>query len=630
MFFKGYVRTKDKKCIEKFKDRTDFKTLEEVQSFPEYAGVLAADAILIDIDDAEQAETMMDIVEALQLNCMVIQTTRGKHFYFKNSQIANCSTHANLACGLIADIKSGFKSCYSVLKFNGEDRFVEWDKDPDADYQEVPKWLYPVKASTAFIGMDAGDGRNQALFNYILTLQANDFTQEETKETIRIINQYLLKEPLSDSELEVVLRDDAFKQPIFFKGNAFLHDKFAIFLKNHHHIIRINNQLHLYKDGIYVPGQQEIESAMITHIPQLNKSKRSEVLAYLDVLIRDNTPLAPANLIAFRNGIYDLFKGSLQPFDPDHILTNRIPWDYNPNAYAELTDRTMNKIACQDASIRTLLEEMIGSCFYRSNTLAGGKAFILTGEGANGKSTFLEMMKVLLGDRNYSVLDLKKLNDRFSTVMLFGQLANIGDDISDEFITDAAEFKKIVTGNSIDAEQKGQPKFQFKPYVKLMFSANNIPRMGKGRDTGAILRRLVIVPFQARFSKDDADYDNNIIEGLTTQESMEYLINIGVEALKGVILNRDYTESQKVQEQLEEFEESNNPVIGFFKENEDWEIENQPTNEIFIRYEMFCNENSISSLSAGEFSKQVKKYYGFTIVDKKIGGKKRRIFIKEG
>ena len=54
-FFKGYVMTENKKCIEKFKDRTDFKTLEQVQSLPEYAGILAPDAILIDIDDEEKA-----------------------------------------------------------------------------------------------------------------------------------------------------------------------------------------------------------------------------------------------------------------------------------------------------------------------------------------------------------------------------------------------------------------------------------------------------------------------------------------------------------------------------------------------------------------------------------------------
>ena len=72
-----------------------------------------------------------------------------------------------------------------------------------------------------FLDMRAGDGRNQALFNYILTLQSEDFTKEEARETIRMINRYVLEDPLSDRELETILRDEAFKKPIFFKGKNF-------------------------------------------------------------------------------------------------------------------------------------------------------------------------------------------------------------------------------------------------------------------------------------------------------------------------------------------------------------------------------------------------------------------------
>ena len=55
--------------------------------------------------------------------------------------------------------------------------------------------------------------------------------------------------------------------------------------------------------------------------------------------------------------------------------------------------------------------------------------------------------------------------------MLFGKLANLGDDISDSFKEDVAIFKKIATGESIKAENKGKDAFQFIPYAKLIFSA---------------------------------------------------------------------------------------------------------------------------------------------------------------
>ena len=631
-FFKGYVRTKDKKCTEKFKDRTDFKTLEQVQSFDEYAGILANDAVLIDIDDAAQAEILMTIVEDLQLNCRVYQTTRGKHFLFKNTteQIDKCYTHANLGCGLTADIKVGLKNSYEILKFNGKERFIEWDIEDGQQYDELPKWLTPVRGSTEFLSMDAGSGRNQSLFNFILTLQSADYSVDEARETIKLINRYVLKDPLPEDELDVILRDEAFQKPVFFKGTSFLFDKFAVFLKNNHHIIRINNQLHLYHNGIYISGTDNIEAMMIQHLPQLNRSKRQEVLAYLEVLIRNNTDPAPPNFIAFRNGIYNVADDTFHAFSPEYVITNMIPWDWNPNAYHELTDQILNNISVHDIAVRKLLEEMIGSTFYRSNALAGGKAFILTGTGANGKSTFLDMVKRLLGKPNISVLDLKKLNDRFSTVMMFSKCANIGDDISDEFVVDTAEFKKIVTGQSIDAEQKGQPKFNFDPYCKLIFSANSIPRIGKGRDSSAILRRLVIVPFNARFTPDSPDYKPFIGDDLKCQDAMEYMVQIGLQGLKRVLDARTYTTNEAMQEELQEYEESNNPIIGFFREaeNDEIKIEDEVTSVVYRKYYEWCLSNSLQPLSTGEFSKQVKKQFDFKIVDRRVNGKKCRLFVK--
>lgn len=630
MFFRGYVATKNKRCIEKYKGRTDLRTYDQIKDLPEYAGVLAHDAILVDLDDAEQAEILMNMVEALQLNCRVYQTTRGKHFLFRNTQIEKCSTHSTLACGLTADIKSGFSNSYEILKVNGEERFIEWDIEDGQKYQEIPKWLYPVRASAEFLSMEAGDGRNQALFNYILTLQVNGFSVEETRECIRLINAHILKEPLSDDELEVILRDDAFKKPIFFRGTTFLFDKFANYLKANFHIVRINGQLHLYENGIYKSGYAAIEGAMIELIPDLKKAWRTEVLAYLEILVRENTEPAPAHMIAFRNGLLNALDDTFVPLSPDHIITNRIEWDYNPNAYDELADKTLDKIACHDKSIRALLEEAAGYCLFRRNEL--GKAFILTGSGSNGKSTFLNMVKYMLGRENVSSLDLKKLSDRFSTVMLFGKLANIGDDISDEFVVDTSIFKKIVTGETIDAEQKGQPKFEFEPFVKLFFSANNIPRMGKGRDWDAIKRRLIIIPFGAKFSPDDPDYVPFIGDKLRTQEAVEYLIRVGIQGLKRVLDARQFTHSEKVQRELDEYEESNNPILSFVRECEEegYFVENQPTAEVYERYAEFCIANNLKPMSKIEFSKAVNKLMNFEIVVRRIGSKTVRVFSKKG
>ncbi len=625
MFFKGYVETKDKKCVEKFKGRTDFKTFEQVQSLPEFAGILAQDTILIDIDDFESSELLFKIVKKFKLKCRVYKTTRGKHFLFKNSGVENCKTGCYLACGLAADIKLGSRNSYEVLKFGGQDRQILLDcKDDEAD--ALPKWMFPIKANMPFLDMEVGDGRNDAFFTYELTLQSNDFSVDESRQCIQIINDFVLKEPLSQDELNVILRDEAFKKPVFFKGTTFLHDKFATYIKNNNHIIKINGQLHVYRDGIYVSGQDELEAVMIKHISGLSRAKRSEVLAYLNILIMDNTPMADPHLIAFKNGIYNLETDTLQPFNQTTVLTNRIPWDYNPNAYSEIADKTLDKIACHDPQIRQILNQCIGSCFYRSTALGGGKCFILTGEGSNGKSTFLTMVQKMLGEENIASLDLKELDAKFQNAELFGKLANIGDDISDEFIVNASVFKKLVTGNRIQVQHKGERPFEFNNYAKMLFSANNIPRIKD--KSGAVLRRLLIVPFNAKFSKNDADYDNSITFKLQSQEVMEYMIQIGLKSLKEVIEVKAFTESEKIAVEIAEYEEMNNPVKAFLTDcnDEGYELENQPIPEVFEKYDCFCVNNGFQAVSKAEFTKQINRLMNFKSAVAKKNGKSVRVF----
>ena len=625
MLYKGYVETKGKQPLEKLKNRTKWKTYDEVKNLNGYGGVLADDTILIDIDDGDQSEIMMKIVEEYQLNCKVICTSRGRHFLFKNSKVNRNRTHVPLAVGLTADIKVGTRLSYEVIKINGEERFCEWDIEPGEKYDEVPKYFFPVNTTADFIDMDAGDGRNQALFNYILTLQSNDFTVEETRETIRVLNKFVLKEPLPDDELEVILRDEAFQKPVFFIGSTFLFDKFATYLKNNGHVVKINGQLHIYREGIYINGYKEIETEMIQHIPNLKKTQRREVLDYMELIV-ETVQAADARYIAFNNGVYDVVQNELKPFSTDIVITNKIPWNYTLDAYDELADKTLNKLSCGDVSIRALLEECIGYCFYRRNEL--GKAFILTGDKSNGKSTFLDVLKHILGDENISALDLKELGDRFSTSMMFGKLANIGDDIGDDFLqgSQVSIFKKIVTGNRIKAERKGQDPFEFNPYIKLLFAANDIPRMKD--KTGAVLRRLVIIPFNASFSKSEPDYDPFIKYKLISQESIEYLIQLGIKGLKRILETDEFTKSAKVEGQLNEYEEENNPIIAFISETGVDMIENEPTNEVYKRYQVFCADNSMTPMSNIVFSKQINKRLGLKINIVNLNGKSRRIFKK--
>lgn len=625
-FFRGYVRTRNKKCVEKFKDVTELKSYDAVRALDEFAGILNGESILLDFDDSKQAEMAFNIVQKENLACRVYKTTRGVHILFKNKTVNKCGTGVKLACGLTADVKVGENS-YSILKFGGKEREVLWDNPAP---QEVPNYFVPVRSKVDFVNMSKGDGRNQSLFNYILTLQSNGFSKEDSRKCLSIINKYVLSEPLGDREMETIMRDDAFTKPVFFQGKDFMFDKFAEFMKNNSKIIKINGQLHIYKDGIYVADEDLIGSEMIQHISKLSKAQRTEVLEYLRILIRENTEASPANYICFKNGIYDVFKDELLPFSENFVMTNRINFNYNPKAKSELVETTLNKLACNDSQIRSLLEEVVGYCFYRRNEL--GKSFMLVGDGSrdrgasNGKSTFLDMVKTLLGDENISSLDLADLNKDFHNAEVCGKLANIGDDIDDSFIPNSSIFKKLVTGDRIQARRIYGHPFEFNNYAKLLFSANEVPKI-KDRG-GAIKRRLVIIPFLAHFSKDDPDYSPYIKYELRETENIEYLIQLGIQGLKRILKTQAFTESDKVKTQMDEFEESNNPVVGFFNENEDLQVENQTTTSIYNKYVEYCLANNNHPMSKIEFSKQVKKHYDVEIKSVRVDGKVQKVFQK--
>lgn len=124
--FRGYVPTRNKQCLEKFKGVEKLKTRSEVQDLDEYAGILGEETILIDVDDAETSELLFRIVQDLELKCRVYATTRGKHFLFKNCGVKKSWTKCTLAVGITTDGKVGANNSKQIVE---NDRAFDMDKE---------------------------------------------------------------------------------------------------------------------------------------------------------------------------------------------------------------------------------------------------------------------------------------------------------------------------------------------------------------------------------------------------------------------------------------------------------------------------------------------------------------------
>ena len=602
LVFKGYATGDMKKPSMKVKDK-DLLDWEQVKNCKSFGAILNKDFVDISFDSDELSEKFWNMAEQNNWNCLILENPENGHIhsYWKDTQkrISKGGKDKKLAVGLIADIHSG--STYIPLKVDGVERFPPSFEPADID--EVPEELLPVNTSQLVLDT------------------------EPIRRILNNINHFIFQDALSEDEMETITRDEAFAKPIFYKGKTFQHHVFGNYIKSQFHVKRINGQLHVYEKGVYMTGYRKIESKMIEIVPEMKATQRNETLKYLEVTTPTNEPMSDSKFIAFRNGVLNIHTMELLPHDPKFVITNMIPWDYNPEAYSELADNFLNNISCNRPSIRALLEECIGYCMFRSNIYQ--KAFILTGKQNNGKSTFLSTVEWVLGKDNCVSLDLAELAEKFSTSSIFGKLANIGDDISDEFLQgrQISLFKKVVSGNDIKAENKGQDVFFFKPTVKLLFSANEIPRVrNKGFD--AIVKRLVIIPFDAKFSPDDPDFNPDIEWDLQTQEVAEYLIQLGVKGLQRVRFNHRFTKSIEVDEQIDSFKRDNNPMMLFLDEVEEYEIINQETKEVFARYDTFCHENGFTKVAMQTFSKEITALLDCKIVDKKINGRKCRVFVK--
>ena len=617
-YHRGYIKCNAKRAVEKFKNVPDseLRTLEQAEKCESYAGILAPGVVLLDFDIKEQSDLAYIIIQRMGVRCRIYQSDKGYHFLMRaNDKLTKCQTRVKLACGVVCDVKVGSSASYECLKVNGNVREMIQDCDnPDV----APAYLSPVESDIDFLNLGDGDGRNSTLYAYILNLTKAGLSKSEIKETINVINKFVLKEPLPQSEINTICRDDAFviQKPSFTDDKGrFLHSVFAQWLVDTMNIVKISGALHIYKDGIYVRGTKMIEQEMIKHIPNLTQAKRKETWLYLDLLIEENHEIADARYIAFNNGIYDVVMEQLIPFTPDIVLVNKIPHDYDPNAKDATMLKVMNNLTCGDPKLFDLLCEMVGYLFWRKNEM--GWTFFCLGNKANGKSTFLDTLNYLLGNENTSALDLKELGKDFKSQELFGKLANIGDDIADDYISDTSIFKKVATGNIITANPKYEQPFKFRPFAKLIFSCNTFPRLNDR--TNAAARRIIPIPFNATFDKNSDDYDPFVKYKLQTEIAMSTLINLGLKGLKRMLVNNDFTRCDAVESELRSIEENNNPLIAFLKTHK---IEDQDADKLYSEYVWWASKSGVQSMSKPTFFKQIECQYNFIVdmveVDHKV------------
>jgi len=627
LVFKGYRKGKEAK---KPADKKIY-TYDQVKDEPNYGANCNSGIIDVSFDDVELSYRILDILAEMDIYTYCINSSHGIHTYWHYNKELKDGKDVILALGVKADIHS--RGTYIPLKCDGVLREETFEDSDFESIPELPSMLIPTSSKQDLWQLGDGDGRNDALSKHVFALAKIHLNEDEINQLFHIINNNILADPLSDNEIDVILRPETFDKINtmgFYDDNGkFLPNEFGKYIIEKYNAIYTNGQLCVYDKtkGFYDSSLRMIKKLMIDNLTNITMSRRNEVYDYLTIMAKD-AEQSGRRYVLFKNGVYDLATQQLLPHSPEYVISNQIPWDYNPNAYSELVDKTLNKLACNDPEIRTLLEECIGYTFYRDSKL--GKCFVFIGEKNNGKSTFLFMLNSLLGDDNYCSVDLTNMSRELDIASLANKLANIKDDISDGYMEglNVSLFKQVCTGNRCRGKFLYNDPFDFYPYATLIFSANNIPRIKD--PTGAVTKRMIIIPFNAVFTKEDPDFDPFINEKLCKPDCMEYLINIGINALQNVIQRNGFSSSKKATKEINDYKISNDSVLSFIQEVGSDAILNESSRDVYAKYELFCSEEGSKPVRKSEMHKRIKSELGYKLGEPcKINGRTTRVYVLE-
>ena len=396
-----------------------------------------------------------------------------------------------------------------------------------------------------------------------------------------------------------------FNKMAFYDDSKFLHDAFGDYLINKYNIIKIEKRLYMYEEGTYISCEDALGTLIVNLIPNLSMNKKREVKDYIKDK-SNNVEETGEQYISLKNGILDIKKLQLQEHTTKIITRNKININYYEQKENKEVDTIMNNLAVNDKEVVTLLYEMIGYCLYRGMPFQ--KVFILVGNGANGKSTLLNMITKLLGEENVSHVDLKEIaGNRFGKSELYGKLANIADDCSSTYLEDTSVMKRITGESYTSIEFKNQNSFSAKINTKMILSYNTIPRMNDTTD--GLTRRLVIIPLNAIFKKGNPNYDPFIGEKLKKTENLEYVLYKSLKAINRVLIDKEFTVPKQVKDQTEEYIRENNPVANFlFEVYENEDICEIPCNELYTAFDVWRKENKFKGeMSITRFGKEMKK-----------------------
>ena len=331
---------------------------------------------------------------------------------------------------------------------------------------------------------------------------------------------------------------------------------------------------------------------------------------------------AHEGLMNFNNCVLDIRTLEIYPHSPDHGFFSCLPFNYNREAKCPTWDKFIMDVMEQDEDKAKVLKEFAGYCISGDNYWIQ-KALLLVGDGANGKSTFMEMLAECVGKGFYSSVPLQDLRSPQSRHMLVGKTFNYSEETSPKALSDSEVFKALVAGGEMEVKQLYVQPYRTNNRAKLILSANEMP-YSKDKTNG-LYRRMIILEFNARFEGEKAD---PFIKS-KLREELPGIITSLVMAYREAKERGGIHRSTKVEQALDAYKLESNNVLRFVQDHVERVADvnaYEVASEVYQRYIQYCELEGEHPTNNLTFGKQIAKILRVRSEPIYVQGTKTRVY----
>lgn len=492
--------------------------------------------IIVDIDEGQ--EEALQVIKKLKLKTLICKTPKGLHLYFKSNKDFPQKVGMVLPFGLRCDFRCANKG-YVILPFGEENRkFNKVREISDLPFEFTPL----IGRKESLLNLKEGDGRNATLFAHLMAYKNRGANDDQIIRMAKIINRIIFAEPMDESELEKIVdntkkyaAENGFDNPYVVytdKGKPSQINSRAVcdYFVNRGDMFVIGSDCYQYRDGVYTESSSFVRNTIKDMVVADNLIHQRLIMDCYRLLIDDTRMQKSAedlnpdkNLIDFKNGVWDIRKRKLIPHDSKYLQTIQIPHEvktYVPFKRTRLYD-FFRKTKLPKEDVMMILKYMA----YCMTTDYGLKCFMsLVGQSNTGKSVLIRFFENLIGSQNTSSLSMHDLNMRFYPSQLYNKLLNSCADNKTLPLNSIENLKKITGGDQIMHEKKGKEPFFFTPFVKLLFSFNQLPLQLEEK-SNAFYKRMRILSMNTELFLNN-EYVDDLCSDESIEETIPYLLKL--------------------------------------------------------------------------------------------------------